>query len=181
MTDEEVNRELNKYKKMVILRQEECAQTATVLDGKVQELSAKGKGYKNALLILGVVVATKAALELAMLSFKPPPIIMNILSILFLLIGIAVSIIAQLDKNNRYEEKAGELRALSSLCISYERSFMSEYSKSIDIHNPEITFTKLIYLIDQQNDKLSFIRHRGDTLGADLTKVDVDYRIPEGD
>jgi uncharacterized protein YacL len=105
---------LAEYKHLVILRQEECSQTAEVLEEKVRQLSSKGKKFKTTLIVLGVVVATRAALELAMLGFKVPPVVMNILSILFLLIGATVSVLAALEKVNRYEEKAGEGRALSS-------------------------------------------------------------------
>jgi len=168
---------LVEYKEMVILRQDECVQIAKVLEEKGQQLSAKGKKYKNSLVILGVVIATKAALELAMLGFKAPPVVMNTLSILFLLVGAAVALIAALDKNNRYEEKAGELRTLSSLCKSYDRRFMSDYKKFIDPRYPEITIARLESLIDLQNESLDNIRQRSDSLGADLSAVNVSYRI----
>ena len=168
---------LAEYKQMVILRQEECSQTAKVLEEDGKQLSAKGKKYKNALIILGIVIATKAALELAMLGFKTPPVVMNILSIIFLLIGAAVSMVAALDKNNRYEEKAGELRTLSSLCKSYDRRFMSDYKRFVDPRNTEITLAKLESLIDLQNQSLDHIRQRSDSLGVDLSEVNVSYRI----
>jgi hypothetical protein len=173
----EFEQKLAEYKQMVILRQEECVQIAKVLDEKGPQLSAKGKRYKNALLILGVVVATNATLELAMLKNDVPQIVMSTISILFLLVGAAVSMIAALDRNNRYEEKAGELRTLSSLCKSNDKRFMSDYKKFIDTRNPEIILAKLESLIDLQNDTLDNIRQRSDSLGVDLSEVNVSYRI----
>src|SRR6266702_3716835 len=104
MVDKGVTREfeqkLAEYKQMVILRQEECVQIAKVLDEKGPQLSAKGKRYKNVLLILGVIVAANATLELTMLKAGARPIVMTTVSILFLLVGAAVSVIATLDRNN---------------------------------------------------------------------------------
>lgn len=169
------------YKQMVILRQQECSEIAQVLEKKGHEFSIKGKRYKNAVIVLGVVIATKAALELAMLGIKAPPIAMNILSILFLLTGVAVSMIATLDVSNRYGEKAGELRALATLCKSCDKRFMSDYKKYVDPRNPEITLARLESLIDLQNESLDNIRQRSDNLGVDLLEVSVSYRVEGGD
>jgi hypothetical protein len=168
------------YKQMVILRQEECAKTGAILGEKGRELSIKGRRYKNWLIILGVVVAAKAALELAMIGMNAPRPTMNVLSIIFLVIGIIVSMIAALDKANRYEEKSGECKSLSTLCKSYDRRFMSDYKKYLDPQNPAITLAKLESLIELQNESLDNIRQRSDNLGIDLSSLDVSYRLDTG-
>jgi hypothetical protein len=168
---------LAEYKQMVILRQEECTQIAKVFEERGQQLSVKGRRYKNLLVVLGVLVASKAALELAMLTLEVPDNVKNALTILFLVIGVTIAMVAALDKTNRYEEKAGELRTLSSLCRSYDRRFMSDYKKFVDLDNPEITLARLESLIDLQNETLDNVRQRSNSLGVDLSAVNVSYRI----
>ncbi len=174
------DQKLAEYKQMVILRQEECTQIAEVLDKKGGQLSSKAEKFKTTLIVLGVVVAAKAALELTMLSLQVPPVVMNIISILFLLIGASVSVLAALEKANRYEEKAGGVKMLSSQCRSYDRRFMSDYKKSIDPRDPAITLARLESLLDLQNESLDNIRQRSDNLGVDLSLVKVSYRIDGG-
>lgn len=170
---------LAEYKEMVILRQEECSQIAAVLDDKARDLFSRGRRYKNALIILGVVVATKAALELAMLNVGASKLVMNVLSILFLLIGATVSMVATFEKSNRFEEKAGGLKALAGSCHSHNRRFMSDYKKLINPRNLEVTLARLESLIDLQNETLENIRQQSNMLGADLAGINISYRIDD--
>jgi hypothetical protein len=82
-----------------------------------------------------------------------------------------------LDKTNRYEEKTGGLRALSTQCKSYDARFMLDYKRYVDLHNPEITLARLEALIELQNESLANIRQRTDDLGVDLSTVSVSYRV----
>ena len=68
---------LAEYKQMVMLRQEECTKIAEVCDKKGQQLSSKAEKFRNTLIILGAVVAIKAALELAMLNLPVSPVVMS--------------------------------------------------------------------------------------------------------
>jgi hypothetical protein len=99
------------------------------------------------------------------------------LSVIFFVVGAAVALIAVFEKANRYEEKAGELRSLATSCKSYDRRFMSDYKKVIDLRKPEITLAKLESMIELQNESLDHIRQRCDFLGIDISKVKTDYRI----
>jgi len=168
---------LAEYKQMVIQRQEECVKIAHILEKENLRLSVKGRRYKNLLVVLGVVVTAKAALELAMLTLKASPVAMNALAVLFLVVGVAISMTAALDKTNRYEEKAGELGLLSGLCKSYDRRFMSDYKKFVDVDSPHITLARLESLIDLQNETLENIWQRSKGLGVDLSAVQISYRI----
>jgi hypothetical protein len=168
---------LDDYKQMVILRQEECVQIADVLTDEARRLSVKVKRNKNALIILGIIVATKSALDLAMTGAGVRPGTMQILSFLFLFIGVIVTMISALDKSNRYEERTGELRALSTQCRSHDKRFMLDYKRYVEPDKPEITLARLEALIELQNESIDNIRQRCDILGVPLSTVSVSYRI----
>jgi hypothetical protein len=172
-----LEQKLAEYKQMVIMRQDECSQIGKVFEEKARKLSVTGGRIRNLLIVLGVLVAAKEGLELAMLKVpKGLHVAMTAVTILFLVIGLAIAMIAELAKANRYEEKAGELRELSSLCKSHERRFMSDYKKFVDTNSPDITLARLELRIDLQNETLDNIHQRSDSLGVDLI-VDVSYRI----
>jgi hypothetical protein len=148
-----------------------------VLAKKASGLSARVERNRNALIILGVIIAAKAALDLAMIGVGANPRWMQILSFLFLLIGAVVSAISALDKSNRYGEKMGTMRALSSQCRYYDRRFMLDYKRFVEPQKPEITLARLDSLIDLQNESLASTRQRCDDLGVDLSDVRVSYRV----
>ena len=56
---------------------------------------------------------------------------------------------------------------------------MSDYKKYFDPRDPEITLAKLKSLIDLQNESLDNIRQQSDSLGLDLSEIDVSYRIDD--
>ena len=178
---EDFSKKLRDYKQMVILRQQECVQIADVLADAARRLSDKVKISKNALIALGVLVASKSALDLAMIGATVSTRTMQLVSFLFLFIGVIVTVISALDKSNRYEEKAGGLMALSTQCRSYDKRFMFDYKRYEDPHTPAITLARLEALIELQNESLDNIRQRCDSLGVALTAVGVSYRIDGGD
>ena len=169
--------QLEDYKKMVILRQEECVKIAELLETKGRSLSRRAKQFKIALIVLGVIVATKGGLDAAMIELGARTEAKVVLGLAFLLFGAVISVIAGVEAGFRFESRAGELRSLSSLCRSYDRRFMSDYKKHIDPANPEVTLAKLESLVDLQNESLDHIRYRSDNLGVDLSSVNVSYRI----
>ena len=168
--------QLDDYKKMVILRQEECVKIAELLDTKARSLSRRAKQFKIALIVLGVIVATKGGLDAAMsdLGWAEARVVLGLAFVLF---GAVISVIAGVEAGFRFESRAGELRSLSSLCRSYDKQFMSDYKKHIDLSNPEVTLAKLESLVDLQNQGLDHIRFRSDNLAVDLSSVNVSYRI----
>ena len=168
--------QLDDYKKMVILRQEECVKIAELLETKARSLSRRAKQFKIALIVLGVLVGSKGGLDAAM-SGPDWDDARFALGIAFVFFGAVISVIAGVELGFRYESRAGEVRSLSSLCRSYDRRFMSDYKKHIDPTKPEVTLAKLESLVDLQNESLDHIRSRSDNLGVDLSTVSVSYRI----
>jgi hypothetical protein len=173
----EFTQKLADYKQMVILRQGECVQIAKVLTEEARKLSVTVKRNKIIVIILGGIVAAKSALDLAMISTHAPPRVMQVVSFLFLVIGAAVAIISGLENCNRYEEKTGEMRALSTQCGDYDRRFMLEYKRSVEPDKREITLARLESLIELQNESVVNIRRRCDYLGVDLSTVRVCYTL----
>jgi hypothetical protein len=171
--------QLAEYKEMVKLRQEECVKIAELLETESRVLSGRAKQLKMALIVLGVIVATKGGLEAAMTDFGAGPGTRVVLGLAFLIFGAVISVIAGIEAGFRFESRAGELRSLSSLCRSYDRRFMSDYKRHIDPANPEVTLAKLGALIDLQNESLDHIRHRSDNLSVDLSAVKVSYRLSD--
>ncbi len=171
--------QLDDYKKMVILRQKECVKVAELLEIMASFLSRRAKLFKIALIVLGVIVATKGGLDAAMVELGAGTGAKVGLGLAFLLFGAVISVIAGVEAGFRFESRAGELRSLSSLCKSYDRRFMSDYKKYIDPSNPEVTLAKLESLVDLQNESLDHIRYRSDNLGVNLSSVNVSYRIAE--
>lgn len=169
--------QLDDYKKMVILRQEECVKIAELLETKARSVSLRAKQFKIALIVLGVIVATKGGLDAAMIEIGAGTEFKVAFGLAFLLFGAAISVIAGVEAGFRFESRAGELRSLSSLCRSYDKRFMSDYKKHIDPSNPEVTLAKLESLVDLQNESLAHIRNRSDNLAVDLSSVSVSYRI----
>ena len=174
--------QLDDYKKMVILRQEECVKIAELLEAKARSVSRRAKQFKIALIVLGVIVATRGGIDAIMFKNVTMTEFMTdekvaLLGIAFLLFGAAISVIAGIEAGFRFESRAGELRSLSSLCRSYDKQFMSDYKKHIDLSNPEVTLAKLESLVDLQNQGLDHIRYRSDNLAVDLSSVNVSYRI----
>ena len=169
--------QLDRYKKMVILRQEECVKIAELLETKARSVSRRAKQFKIALIVLGVIIATKGGFDAAMIEIGARTEFKIALGLAFLLFGAAISVIAGVEAAFRFEGRAGELRSLSSLCRSYDKRFMSDYKKHIDPSNPEVTLAKLESLVDLQNESLDHIRYRSDNLAVDLSSVNVSYRI----
>ncbi len=106
--------QLDDYKKMVILRQEECVKIAELLETKGRSLSRRAKQFKIALIVLGVIVATKGGLDAAMSEIEAGTELKFALGLAFLLFGAAISVIAGVEAGFRFESRAGELRSLSS-------------------------------------------------------------------
>lgn len=177
--DATFERQLTDYKAMVVLRQEECVKIAEVLEVSAGRLSRRARQLKIALIILGVIVATKGGLEAAMTDLGGGTQAKVVLGFAFLLFGAVISVIAGVEAGFRFESRAGELRSLSSLCRSYNRRFMSDYKKHLDPANSEVTLAKLSALIDLQNESLDHIHQRSDNLSVDLSRVQVSYRISE--
>lgn len=176
-SEAEFQRHLADYKTMVTLRQEECARIAEVLEVSAGHLSRRASQLKIALIILGVIVATKGGLDAAMTELGGGGQAKVLLGLAFLFVGAVISVIAGVEAGFRFERRAGELRSLASQCRSYDRRFMSDYKKDLDPANPEVTLAKLSALIDQQNDSLDDIRQRSDKLEVDLSAVNVSYRV----
>jgi hypothetical protein len=174
---EQFSQDLDSYKNMVILRQDECVQIAELLEIKARNLSRRAMQFKIALIVLGVIVATKGGLEAAMFESDAGTTARVALGLVFLVLGAVIAIIAGVEAGFRFESRAGEIRSLSGLCRSYDRRFMSDYKKHIDPSNPEITVAKLESLVDLQNDALVHIRDRSDHLGIDLSTVNISYRV----
>ena len=88
--------QLDDYKKMVILRQEECVKIAELLETKAHSVSRRAKQFKIALIVLGVIVATRGGID----AIKYENVMMTefmtdekvaLLGIAFLLFGASAS------------------------------------------------------------------------------------------
>jgi hypothetical protein len=150
--------QLAEYKEMVKLRQEECVKIAELLETESRVLSGRAKQLKMALIVLGVIVATKGGLEAAMTDFGAGPGTRVVLGLAFLIFGAVISVIAGIEAGFRFE---------------------SRDKRHIDPANPEVTLAKLGALIDLQNESLDHIRHRSDNLSVDLSAVKVSYRLSD--
>ena len=175
--NEHFAKQLNDYKEMVILRQKECVEIAKLLENMASTMSRKAKYLKLALIILGVIVATKGGIDAFMSTFGEQKMANAVLGLVFLLFGAAISVIAGIEAGFRFDSRAGELRSLSSLCKTYDSQFMSDYKKFISPAKPDVTLAKLESLIDLQNESLAHIRYRSDSLGVDLSTINISYQI----
>ena len=170
------DQELTEYKRMVTLRQGECLAIAHVLDSEAANLSRKATASRITLIVLGAVVATKSAIELTMLPGAPRPV-SQVVTVVFLLLGVIISVIAAMQAAFRYESKVGELRSLSSVCNSYDRRFMTDYKRYVNPEDQAVTLARLQALVELQDDAIDSIRRQVANLGVDLRSVEVSYGV----
>ena len=172
------DKQLADYKQMVILRQEECVAIADALDARALDLSRKATLSRVILIVLGAVVATKSAVELAMLPGAPEPVA-KVVTVLFLLLGVVISVVAGMQAAFRYDTKVGELRSLSGVCRSYDKRFMANFKRDVDPGQPEVTLARLESLIELQNEAIDGVRRQIASLGVDISAVKTSYRVQD--
>ena len=118
-------RQLADYKTMVILRQKECVSIAELLETSARLLSRRAKQLKIALIILGVIVATKGGLDAAMTELAAGTQARVILGLAFLLFGAVISVIAGVEAGFRFESR-GRRAAITVEPVQIPRSSVHE-------------------------------------------------------
>ncbi len=168
---------LTDLKQMVILRQEECVAIQKVVAPATRRNARWSRLITTVVILVGAVVATKGAVELAMAKVALSQQSEMIMQLAFVFMGVAVSAAAALESAFKFDSKADQLRTLDSHCQKFNRTFMTDYKKYVATVDPERTLQRLQLLVESQDDALERVHDQATRLGVDLSSVKVDYRV----
>jgi hypothetical protein len=144
-------------------RQAELQRVADVLAREAHRLRRRGGRNRVTLIALGAIIATQAGLE--QLEIMPR----TYLSLLFLVIGVLIAVIAGIEAAFKFESKGAELTALAASCHSMVRHTDSAWYRQVGVEeDPEKRKQGALQVIELQQAKLDEAQEKAAALGVNI-------------
>jgi hypothetical protein len=144
-------------------RQSELQRVADVLAREAHRFRRRGGVNRVILIALGAMTATQAGLEQLELIPK------TYLSLVFLITGVVIAVIAGIEAAFKFESKGAELTALAASCHSMVRQTDSAWYRQVGIESDsEKQVTGALQVIELQQAKLDEVQEKAATLGVNI-------------
>jgi hypothetical protein len=92
-------------------------------------LDRRSTAMRVAIIVLGALVAVKSVVDQLMKDSGADTTISMLIQISFLIIGIAISVLAGLQAAFKYEEKAAHLKELANRALGLSAEYMTKFDK----------------------------------------------------
>jgi len=169
---------MQQYKELILRRERECDNLRALFRKEMKRQASKANFCKSFLIIAGALIATKEVGELLMLKMHFSELIGMVLTIIYTLLGVSISVVAGLDAAYRFASKADRLNYLTVMCQNQNRYFMSDYLAYLNSSpDPAIVEQRIADLVRERNKDLERVLSAASEIGVDTSSVDVHYSI----
>jgi len=167
---------LEKLVRLAQRRLDDLGRCSRASSASAQSYTRRAAIIRITIICLGALVATKGIIDHIAVTLGAGESQKAMVEMMFMAIGLCISIAAGLEAAFKFERKSAGLLTLASRCSAVVRRYMSAYDIGYDSPDIKQSIEKYKTWIEKQNEELDAIYAEAASFGLNLVTPDsVDY------